>query len=130
MKITKKAIKEAPEYIIRLDPKAGGTSKPKANGFYKIIGVELYYKALTAQTLLEAMQEAENYFYDTTYLIDIAVKTGDFDPDNEGIIYKDVLTTRGNKNWHICDKAHCEIAYYTAYNPEFIFFQMLGEVGA
>lgn len=52
MKITKKAIKEAPEYIIRLDTKAGGTSKPKANGFYKILGVELYYKALTAQTLL------------------------------------------------------------------------------
>ena len=128
MKFTKKVIKEAPEYIIRLDPKAGGTSKPKANGFYKILCDELYYKVLTAQTLLEAMQEAENYFDDTTYLIDIAVKTGDFDPDNEGVIYKDVLTTRGNKNWHICDKAHCEIACYTAYNPEFISFQMLGEV--
>lgn len=128
MKFTKKVIKEAPEYIIRLDPKAGGTSKPKANGFYKILCDELYYKALTAQTLLEAMQEAENYFDDTTYLIDIAVKTGDFDTDNEGIVYKDILTTRGNKNWHICDKAHCEIACYTAYNPEFIFFQMIGEV--
>lgn len=126
MKLTKKAIKEAPEYIIMLDPKACGASEKSKNGFYKRLGCELYFKALSANTIIEAMKEAESYFDDTTYLITLSEKTGEVDTESESIIYKDILTTRANSNWHICDREHSERPCFTNYNPEFKFFDLYG----
>lgn len=123
MKITKKAIKEAPKYIMTLDPKACGANN--AEGFYKSLGAGLYYKTLTATSILEAMAEAESHYNETTYLITIAEKTGNADTNTDGIIYREILTTRGNYNWHICNDAHGELPATIAYNPEYKFFQII-----
>lgn len=123
MKITKKAIKEAPQYIMTLDPKACGANN--VEGFYKALGAEYYYKTLTATNILEAMAEAESYYNETTYLITIAEKTGAADTDTDGVIYREILTTRGDHNWHVCDKAHSETPALIAYNHEYKFFQII-----
>lgn len=123
MKITKKVIKESPEYIMTLDPKSCGANN--VLGFYKALGCDLYYKTMSANNILDAMTEAEEYFNETTYIITIAQKTGESDSDTEGVVYKEVLTTRGNGAWHKTDKDHSETPAKIAYNPEFKFFQLL-----
>lgn len=111
-KITKKAIKEAPAYIITIDYTVD-TKK----------GLER--KTLAATNLVEAMAEAETFFSEEVYLIDLAEKTGDIDADVNGLIYKDILTSRRRRNWHITDKQHSESPASTAYNLEFGFFQIV-----
>lgn len=128
MKITKKAINEAPKYIILLDPKSCGANNKE--GFYKALGAELYYKALNAKSILEAMAEAESYYNETTFLINIAEKTGEVDADTEGLVYNEILTTRSESNWHKCDRSHGEQPYKIAYNTTHKFFQLLGYVNA
>lgn len=123
MKLTKKMIKEAPKYIINLDPKSCGADNTE--GFYKSLGAELYFKTLKADNLIDAMVEAESYFNETTYLINIAEKTSEVNEEIEGIVYKEILTTRGNKNWHKCDVAHSESPCNIAYNLEYKFFQLV-----
>lgn len=123
MKITKKAIKEAPQFIITLDPKSCGANN--VEGFYKALTAELYFKTLAATNILEAMAEAESYYNETTYIINIAEKTGTADTDTDGIVYREILTTRGDHNWHVCDKAHSEAPAIIAYNPEYKFFQII-----
>ena len=125
MKTTKKAINEAPKYIIMLDPEECGANN--ADGFYKTLGAELYYKTLTANNIIEAMTEAESYFNETTYLINIAEKTGEVISELESIVYKDVLTTRNGSNWHICDYRHCEVPHNTAYNLQYKYFETIGK---
>lgn len=125
MKITKKAIKEAPKYIMCLDPKACGADN--VAGFDKALGAELYYRTMAATNMLDAMTEAESYFNDTTYLITIAGKTERVSDEAEGIIYKEILTTRSGHNWHRCDSAHSETPFEIAYNLEYKFFQGLGK---
>ena len=125
MKITKKAIKEAPKYIMCLDPKATGGENVK--GFYKALGAELYYRTMAATNLLDAMTEAESFFDDSTYLITIAGKTERASEEVEGVIYKEILTTRDGFSWHRCDEAHSETPYEIAYNLEYKFFQGLGK---
>lgn len=125
MKITKKAINEAPKYIIMLDPLACGANN--TDGFYRF-GFDLYFKTLTANTVIEAMAEAERYFNETTLAITIAEKTGEINSDTEGIVYKDILTTRGGKLWQICDDEHFELPYYTSYNLQYKSFELIGKV--
>lgn len=123
MKITKKAIKEAPQYIMTLDPKACGANN--AEGFYKSLGAVLYYKTLTAANILEAMTEAESYYDETTYMVTIAEKTGAADAATDGVVYREILATRSDHTWHVCDKAHSETPALIAYNPEYKFFQII-----
>ncbi len=125
MKMTKKAMKEAPRYIMTLDPKTRCT--PNADGFYKSLGAEYYYKALTAENLLDAMTEADSHFDDTTYIITIAEKTGTYDIETKSIIYKEILSSRSEGNWHRCDSAHHETPFAIAYDSEIIWFGTLCE---
>ena len=124
MKITKKAIKEAPKFIMTLDPKACGANN--VEGFYKALGSQLYYKTLAATNILEAMAEAESYYDETTYLISLEEKTVDADANTDGVVYREILATRGCSNWHLFDKAHSETPALIAYNPEYKFFQVIG----
>ena len=68
--------------------------------------------ALQAQTLPEAMTEAEKLLDGTAYLVDIAEKSGRTERRVGG--YKEtpftaILRNRGN-GWHACDEAHGELA--------------------
>lgn len=128
MKITKKVINEAPKYIMVLDPKACGANN--VDGFYNkgCSAIRLYYKTLKAKNILEAMDEAEQYFNETTYLITIAEKTGEADVNTDGVVYKEILTTRTQGHYHRCDEKHSETPFKIAYNPEFKFFEVLGTV--
>lgn len=64
---------------------------------------------LNAETIPDAMSEAEQYKNETAYLVHIAEKRGNVQR-HEGArrsIFREILTTRGN-GWHNCDAEHCE----------------------
>ena len=112
MKITKKAIKEAPEYILVIDWKAE-KRKPYSDPFT--------YKLLSAKNIFEAMNEAEKKIDDTVYLVKLLQKTSKIDneeqPDESlGIIYSAVLCNRKN-GWHTNDYDHGEGRFEATYNP-------------
>lgn len=103
MKLTKKAIKAAPKYVICIDWKAA----------YKNA---IDYMVLNAQDIFEAMKEAEANFDENVYLMTIAEKTSEV-VDDLFIRYEDRFTCRGNKNWHITDEAHGEYVHSVCYAP-------------
>lgn len=107
--MTKKMINAAAKYIVVIDYKAqhGG----------------LEYKTLKAENILEAMREAEMMFNETVYLINIAEKTRETSGDC--IVYKEVLTTRGHENWHMCDKAHSEVPAKIAHNVHYDYYEII-----
>ena len=82
-KLTKKAIKEAANYLVMIDNK----NNPR-----------LYTDVLEAKTLIEAMDEATGYFNADTYLLAILEKTEETF-DNEGIIYREILQSRTEGRW-------------------------------
>lgn len=110
MKVTKKMINEANNYMVVIDHKAG--FKPD----FETIKLE-------ATTIFEAMKEAEKKFDETVYLVIIAEKQNTV--EDEKIIYKEVITNRGN-GWHTTDEEHCEVPYKYGFNPEFDFFENMG----
>ena len=112
MKLTKKMIKEAKEYIVMIDEKASYETGLK-------------FKTLEAKNILEAMAEAESLFDERTYLIRIAEKTETVDESANGIIYKEILSTRSGYNWNTTDERRGETANNIAHNIEFDFFQLV-----
>lgn len=116
MKITKKAIKEAPEFMMVIDWKA---EKRDA------MGEPFTYKMMKAADVFEAMNEAERHIDDTVYLIKILKKTGALDNDGKpeeclGIIYSAVLCNRKN-GWHTNDHKHSEGRFEATYNPTWLY---------
>ena len=113
MKITKKAIKEAAEFILVIDWKA---EKRDA------LSAPFTYLLMDAKTIPEAMSEAEKHIDDTVYLVKLLEKTGELDSEeienggSLGIIYKAILANRKN-GWHCNDYDHCEGRFEVAYNP-------------
>lgn len=113
MKITKKAIKEAPEYMVMIDWKA----EKRNDHPYEPFG----YKLLNAANIFEAMEEAEDLIDETVYLVKLLQKTGEIDMENGendslGIIYKAVMVNRTN-GWHTNSYKHGEGRTETTYNP-------------
>lgn len=111
-KITKKAIKEAPKYMVVIDWKA-------------LCREPFHYELLKAETVYEAMNEAESFMDETVYLIKLLEKTDRIDEEEGaenslGIIYNAVLTNRHN-GWHVNDYAHSERKFEAAYNPNWSF---------
>lgn len=84
-KLTKKAIKEAANYMVMIDWKAAYRN-------------DLSYEALTAETTIEAMDEASELFNDNVYLLAIFEKTGETTDDN-GLLYKEILSGRTANRW-------------------------------
>lgn len=112
MKITKKAIKEAPEFMLVIDWKAE-KRKEMLDPFT--------YKLLNATNVFEAMDEAEQVIDDTVYLVKLLQKTGKIDNEEQpeeslGIIYSAVLCNRTN-GWHTNNYAHGEGRFEATYNP-------------
>lgn len=110
MKVTKKMFNEANNYMVLIDYKAG--LKP-----------DLEAVKLEAETIFEAMTEAEKKFNDTVYLISVFEKQNIV--EEEKIIYKEVITTRGN-GWHATDGEHSEVPYKYGFYPEFDTFECMG----
>ena len=103
-KLTKKAIKAAPQYVMIID-----WMVEYKNGFTKT--------TLEADNLLDAMTEAEQYKDENVYLIKIAEKTAETYDNDTAIVYDDILTTR-SYGWHRSDAQHSECAHRVAYYPE------------
>lgn len=83
-KITKKLIKEAATYMVLID-------KVNAAGFET--------EVLEAQTLLEAMDAANEYFNAATYLLAILEKTGETTDDKDGMTYREIMRSRTEGRW-------------------------------
>ena len=82
-KLTKKAIKEAANYMVMID-------KLNAPGFET--------EVLEADNLLDAMDEASEYFNAATYLLAILEKTGETVEDN-GLTYREIMRSRTENRW-------------------------------
>lgn len=116
MKITKKAIKKAPEYMLVIDWKAEKREQMLA---------PFTYKLMNAADVFEAMNEAERHIDDTVYLVKLLKKTGKIDNEEKpeealGIIYSAVLCNRKN-GWHTNDYDHSEGRFEATYNPTWIY---------
>lgn len=105
MKITKKTIKEQPDFMVIID-RASEFTNPQ---------YPIEIKPLNALTIIEAMNEAEKYIDDTIYLINIAEKTNEVIENK--IVYRDILTHR-SRGWHICDEKHCETPFHYGLDVE------------
>lgn len=105
MKITKKAIKEAPRYMVVIDWKSG--KRPTYKAFD--------YKLLDAADILTAMDEAETYYTEDVYMIYLLEKTSH--TTELGILYGSVLCSRQAGNYHKADSAHSEGGFWATYNP-------------
>lgn len=92
-KAIKEAIKNAPRYIVYIDYKAGSEKS-------------IEYKALNANDIISAMDEAEALKTSDVYLMRIAENTGDVTEENT-LTYIDKLCTR-SYNWYHNDSAHGE----------------------
>ena len=87
-KLTKKAIKEAANYMVMIDWTAS-------------VNAVLCTLVLEAETLTEAMDEATERFTENVYMLAIMEKTGETTTDNEcnGLIYKEILRSRTAGSW-------------------------------
>lgn len=108
-KITKKAIKEAHNYTIAIDYCIDTESHRAKN--YKLWGNDFWKMvALEADSILDAMSEAEAYFNEDTYMIHLLEKTGEVN-DRGGyktIEYRAILASRHKGSWHRHDSKHGE----------------------
>ena len=107
-RITKKAIKEAPKYMLFIDWKT--EHRPTYKAFDYIL--------MNSKNLIEAMNEAEAHIDETVYLVKVLEKTEEV--DELGIIYSAVLANRKN-GWHTNDLDHSEGKFEAAYNPNWSF---------
>lgn len=105
MNITKKAIREAPKYMLVIDYKNG---KASDYGCFD-------YKLLAAKDILTVMGEAESYFDETVYMTYILEKTEGL--TDFGILYGSVLTSRTKGSYHKANEAHDESEFWATYNP-------------
>lgn len=101
--ITKKEIKNAPKYIVRVDLKSS---------------MNYTYGILESTDLLSAMLEAEEgYHNDEAYLLDIFEKTDAVNSELNTILYKSTVRSRTAGSWHACDRDHCESPCAIQYDP-------------
>lgn len=103
-------INEANNYMVMIDRKAG--LKP----YLETVKLE-------SATIFEAMKEAEKKFDDTVYLVSIFEKQNTV--ENEMIVYKEVITNRGN-GWHTTDEEHFETPYKYGFCPIYDYFKNMG----
>lgn len=111
-KITKKEIKEAPKYMLFFDFKA---SAPES----------MTQEMLTADNLIEAMDEAAGQWSEEVYLMKILEKTDELasgEDEGLGIIYTDKITSRQPHNWHPSNLKNSESTWRYAYNPQWSVF--------
>ena len=106
-KLTKKFIKEAAPYMVVID-------KINSPGFET--------EVLEAKTLLEAMDEASEYFESNTYLLAIVEKTEETH-DFNGLIYHEILESRTEGRWAtLTSKGYTEgakwVRYFYAFGEE------------
>ena len=86
-KLTKKAIKEAANYMIQIDWKANYRNALEA-------------EVLEAKTLVEAMNEASKRFDENVYMLSILEKTGAITGDGgPGLVYEEILRSRTAGRW-------------------------------
>lgn len=105
-KLTKKAIANAPKYMISIDYRA----------CYKPMTID--YRMIEAENILDAMRIADKFFdKETVYLMTIMEKTGEVQ-DNEFLVYEDKLTSRNRGNWHLTDAEHSEQPFTKTYHVE------------
>jgi hypothetical protein len=99
---------ETKKYIAVIDPKAGS-------------GKGFVYEDLTAQNLIEAMNEASELMDDSVYLIDLYEKMPG--GDKEKVFYKPVLRNRGygwnaaERDSNILDTLAFYYKYHNVDNP-------------
>ncbi len=109
--MTKKAFKEAlstaPKYIVYIDYKAGSDK-----------GTEI--KALSANDIFAAMDEAEQLKSSDVYLMRIAESTSKVN-EYDKLIYVDRLCTR-SANWYCCNPTHGENVCEYSYQLEYKYF--------
>lgn len=104
MKITKKAIKEAPEFILGIDYKAT----------YKAMTIELV--PLSTSNLAEAMEEANQYWDDeTVWCLQIYAKTEEIDDDLECLKYKNCMGAWNEELWRVSKSKD----YACMYSPRY-----------
>lgn len=99
-KLTKKMISEAPKFMIAIDYL---TSSPNYNrSWHKV--------ALTAENMMDAMDETETYFKEDVYMIHILQKSGteQVEYDLTCITYDAILATRYKGAFHRHDDRHGE----------------------
>ena len=101
--LTKKEIKNAPKYIVRIDLKSS---------------MNYAYGVLESTDLLSAMLESEEgYHTDEAYLLDIFEKTDALNNEMNTILYKSTVRSRTAGSWHACDRDHCERPCAIQYDP-------------
>ena len=101
--LTKKEIKNAPKYVVRVDLKSS---------------MNYTYGILESTDLLSAMLEAEEgYHNDEAYLLDIFEKTDAVNNEMNTILYKSTVRARTAGSWHACDRDHCESPCAIQYDP-------------
>lgn len=100
--VSKKALKEASSYVVRLDYSTS---------------MRYEYIKLEATDLLGAMSEAERYFGEDIYLLDIFQKTDIIDDVEVSILYKGTVRSRRKGSWHVCDADHYESPCAIQYSP-------------
>lgn len=103
-KITKKAIAAAPKYMVSIDWKAS---------YRNTIDRQM----LNANSIFEAMKEAESLYDENVYLIRILEKTEEVQ-ENEFLVYEDRMTSRSRGNWHLTDAEHSEHLFPALYHVE------------
>lgn len=106
--ITKKEIKESPKYMVVIDWKAGKAPSGECFG----------YKMLDSSDILTAMEKAEAYFTEDTYMIYLLEKTED--TTELGILYSAVLASRTKGDFHRANYAHREQGFWATYNPNWV----------
>ena len=102
--LTKKAIANAPKYMVAIDWKAAYRNT-------------IDFQPIEASDILEAMKIAEKFFNENVYLLAIMEKTGEVH-ENEFLVYEDKLTSRNLGNWHPSDAEHSECPFNAVYHVE------------
>lgn len=101
MKITKKAIKEAPKFAIGIDYKAS----------YKPLTIET--KLIEANDIYEAIEKANELFdEETVWCLNLYEKSGEV--KDECIMYDEKMQSDRKESWHLIHRDE----FHVGYNPE------------
>lgn len=107
MKITKKAIKEAPKFAIGIDYKAS----------YKPLTIET--KLIKANDIYEAMEKADELFdEETVWCINFYEKTETVKDDS--IIYDEKMQSNRKGRWELVHRNEFHIGYNIEWNYTYI----------
>ena len=100
------------EYVAYIDFKAGHSES-------------IRYERLNSDNVIDAMREAEAFFDDRVYLIDLLEsgairKTKEDGTTHIRTSYHEILCTRDGKRWHLHDEQHLEISCFSTYRHVYI----------